>query len=141
MCIRDRCESIELVALLSEEWTTSQEDIDQMNEQSARVGDFTEELLPHLDSAYNLARWLTRDDTDAEDIVQEAYLRAFRHFGRFRGVNARAWLLTIVRNTSYRWLRKNRLQQADTEFDEAIHIGHTVTDPETLVLQLSLIHI
>ena len=64
--------------------------------------------MPHLDAAYNLARWLTRNDDDAQDIVQEAYLRAFRFFDAFRGVDGRAWLLTIVRNSSYTWLQQNR---------------------------------
>ena len=64
--------------------------------------------LPHLDAAYNLARWLTRDDQDAQDVVQEAMLRALRYFASFRGDNARPWLLTIVRHTCYGWLRENR---------------------------------
>jgi RNA polymerase sigma-70 factor (ECF subfamily) len=106
-----------------------------MNEQLVHVGSFTDEVLPHLDSAYNLARWLARDAADAEDIVQEACLRAFRYFNGFHGGDARAWLLTIVRHTSYRWLRKNRVQQPATEFDEAIHTGPAATDPETLMLQ------
>lgn len=65
-------------------------------------------VLPHLDAAYNLARWLAGNDHDAEDIVQEASLRAFRFAGGFRGGSSRSWLLTIVRNTAYTWLRKNR---------------------------------
>ncbi len=69
---------------------------------------FEEAALPHLDAAYNLARWLTHSDVDAEDVVQEAYLRAYSYFDGFRGDNNRAWLLTIVRNTCYRWLAKNR---------------------------------
>ena len=67
---------------------------------------FEELVLPHLDAAYNLARWLTRNTQDAEDVVQEACLRAFRFFDGFRGGNARTWLLTIVRNTCYTWLEK-----------------------------------
>jgi RNA polymerase sigma-70 factor (ECF subfamily) len=97
---------------------------------------FAEEILPHLDAAYNLARWLVRNGDDADDIVQEAYLRAFRHFDGFRGGDARAWLLRIVRNTSYRWLRKNRAQEPATEFDESIHSGGLeTTNPETLMLR------
>ena len=65
-------------------------------------------LLPHLDAAYNLARWLMRNDHDAQDVVQEACLRAMRHFGSFRGEQARPWLLQIVRHTGYSWLRQNR---------------------------------
>jgi len=68
---------------------------------------FEEVVLPHLDAAYNLARWLAGNEHDAEDIVQEAFLRAFRFMGGFRGGNSRSWLLTIVRNTAYTWLRKN----------------------------------
>lgn len=64
--------------------------------------------LPHLDAAYNLARWLTRNDHDAQDVAQEAFLRALRYFGGFRGDDARAWLLQIVRNTCFSWLDENR---------------------------------
>jgi RNA polymerase sigma-70 factor (ECF subfamily) len=81
---------------------------------------FEREVLPHLDAAYNLARWLTRNDDDAQDVVQEAYIRAFRFFGGFRGGNARLWLLRIVRNTCYTWLRLNRPPQTTAEFDEEL---------------------
>lgn len=64
--------------------------------------------LPHLDAAYNLARWLTRDDHDARDVVQEALIRALRYVGGFRGDSARAWLLQIVRNTCFTWMKENR---------------------------------
>ena len=79
---------------------------------------FEQAVLPHLDAAYNLARWLTRNRQDADDVVQEAYLRAFRFFPRFRGGDARAWLLKIVRNTWYTWFRSNRPLQDAAEFDE-----------------------
>ena len=69
---------------------------------------FRSVVLPHLAQAYALARWLTGDRADAEDVVQEACLRAFRGIGGFSGVNARAWLLTIVRHAAYTWLGKNR---------------------------------
>jgi RNA polymerase sigma factor (sigma-70 family) len=81
---------------------------------------FEQEVLPHLDAAYNLARWLTRNDEDAQDVVQEAYMRAFRFFGGFRGGNVRPWLLRIVRNTCYTWLQLNRPPQPTTEFDEKL---------------------
>jgi len=81
---------------------------------------FEHALLPHLDSAYNLARWLTRDDHDAEDMVQASYLRALKFFGGYRGANSRAWLLTIVRNACYSWLEQKRARGA-TAFDEEIH--------------------
>src|SRR6266513_5285376 len=78
-------------------------------------------MLPHLDAAHNLAKWLLRNEQDAQDVVQEAYLRAFKSFAGFRGSNGRAWLLTIVRNTSYTLLKKNRAVDLTTTFDEEIH--------------------
>ena len=78
-------------------------------------------MLPHLDAAHNLARWLMRNEQDAQDVVQEAYLRAFKSFGGFHGSNGQAWLLTIVRNTSYTLLKKNRAADLTTTFDEDIH--------------------
>src|SRR5262245_62146549 len=102
----------------------------------AEVGGLAELLLPHLDSAYNLARWLVRSGEDAEDVVQEAYLRAFQYSRGFRGGDARAWLLTIVRNTSYRWLRKRRACEPAVLFDEEIHTsGMETSSPEQLLLQ------
>src|SRR6266581_6912546 len=102
----------------------------------AEDGGMAELLLPHLDSAYNLARWLVRNGEDAEDVVQEAYLRAFQYSDGFRGGDARAWLLTIVRNTSYRWLRKTRAYEPVVQFDEEIHtIGLGTANPEQLLLQ------
>ena len=82
---------------------------------------FEEAVLPHLDAAYTLARHLLRNDHDAEDVVQDAYLRAIRHFGGYRGGNTRAWLLTIVRNTCYSWFRRHHLDAQATEFDETVH--------------------
>jgi len=79
---------------------------------------FEETVLPHLDAAYNLARWLAGNDHDAQDVAQEASLRAFRFFGNFRGENARAWLLTIVPNTFYIWLRKNRPPEKIIEIND-----------------------
>ena len=97
---------------------------------------FEQTLLPHLDAAYNLARWLTRDDHDAEDLVQAAYLRALKFFGGFRGENSRAWLLTIVRNTCYTWIEEKRGRGPETAFDERIHGALTSTmGPEKAVLR------
>ena len=97
---------------------------------------FEEAVLPHLDAAYNLARWLTRNTHDAEDVVQEAYLRAFRFFGGFRGGNARTWLLKIVRNTCYTWMHQNRAQQTADVFDEQLHTDTSESkNPETFLLQ------
>ncbi|MDR3391476.1 MAG: sigma-70 family RNA polymerase sigma factor [Sulfuriferula sp.] len=84
-----------------------------------RAQRFREIALPHLNAAYNLARWLTHNDQDAQDIVQEAYLRAFKFFDGFRGDDARAWLLAIVRNTAYTWLQQNRDHAAHVFYDEA----------------------
>ena len=99
---------------------------------------YEEALLPHLDAAYNLARWLTRDERDAEDVVQEAYLRAIKHFATFRGGNARPWLLTIVRNTFYTSIQQNRVTEAIDRFDdeEDIFISEA-PNPEMLLLQES----
>jgi RNA polymerase sigma factor (sigma-70 family) len=93
---------------------------------------FEEAVLPHLDAAYNLARWLTRNEHDAQDVVQEAYLRALRFFGGFHGPDARAWLLTIVRNTCYTWFRQNRSPERSADFDEAVREKQSgEPDPET----------
>jgi RNA polymerase sigma-70 factor (ECF subfamily) len=92
-------------------------------------------LLPHLDAAYNLARWLTRNDQDAEDMVQEAYLRAFKSFDSFYGANARAWLLTIVRNTCYTWLAKNRADGLAISLEDELHdVEGEGPDPQALLL-------
>src|SRR5690242_18243488 len=91
---------------------------------------FEHALLPHLDAAYNLARWLTRDAHDAEDLVQAAYLRALKSFGGYPMANSRAWLLTIVRNACYTWLRQQRARGTTTAFDEEIHgVGPDATNP------------
>src|SRR5207248_6046826 len=89
-------------------------------------------MLPHLDAAYNLAKWLLRNEQDAQDVVQEAYLRAFKSFGGFHGSSGRAWLLTIVRNTCYTLLKKNRAVDLTTSFDEEKHpSGHASVSPAT----------
>jgi RNA polymerase sigma-70 factor (ECF subfamily) len=91
-------------------------------------------MLPHLDAAHNLAKWLLRNEQDAQDVVQEAYLRAFKSFGGFHGSNGRAWLLTIVRNTAYTLLKKNRAAGLTTTFDEEIHAtGHDSASPATIL--------
>jgi len=99
---------------------------------------YEETLLPHLDAAYNLARWLTRDERDAEDVVQEAYLRAIKHFATFKGDNARPWLLKIVRNTFYTWVQHNRLTETIDPFDdEDDNFISDAPNPEMLLLQES----
>lgn len=93
-------------------------------------------LLPHLNAAYNLARWLTRDDHDAWDVVQDAYLRALRFLEGFRGGDSRAWLLKIVRNTAYTWLERNRTRRPTIAFDEEVHSDKgDGADPSALLLQ------
>ena len=94
---------------------------------------FEQLVLPHLDGAFNLARWLLRGRADAEDAAQEALLRAFRFFRGFHGGEPRAWLLQIVRNTCYTWLEKNRPMDLSTEFDEEVHTLSS-TSPETLAI-------
>ena len=93
--------------------------------ESPRLSEFERKVLPHLDAAYNLARFLMRNEQDAEDVVQEAVLRAFRFFDNFRGENSRAWFLRIVRNTSFTVLKKNRPDEMNIAFDEELHGGQT----------------
>jgi RNA polymerase sigma-70 factor (ECF subfamily) len=103
---------------------------------------FESSVAPHLDAAYNLARWLTRNEHDAEDVFQEAMLRAFSFFDGFRGVNTRAWVLKIVRNTCFTWLEANRpneiarsmLDELDGSLPPLYHSG-VVEDPEILALR------
>ena len=103
-----------------------------------RLKAFEQILLPHLDAAYNLARWLAGNDHDAQDVTQEASLRAFKFFGSFRGESARAWLLTIVRNTFYDWLQKNRPSAAAGELDdEALAVEDVSVNAEAVNLRLA----
>jgi len=104
--------------------------------QQSKAVRFEEIALPHLSAAYNLARWLVRNDHDAEDVVQEAYLRAFKFFGGYRGGESRTWLLTIVRNTCYTWLQRNRARELTDSIDET-HQEVTLNfdNPELRLLQ------
>jgi RNA polymerase sigma factor (sigma-70 family) len=108
-----------------------------VREPSRRVR-FEESVLPHLDAAYNLARWLAQDDGDAEDLVQEAILRAFRFFDGFRGGSSggssRAWLLKIVRNTFYTWREKQAHQPLAGLDDTTEDLECESCDPETIAL-------
>jgi RNA polymerase sigma-70 factor (ECF subfamily) len=103
---------------------------------TARRERFEQAVLPHLDAAYSLARWLTRNDQDAQDVTQEAFLRAFRFFDGYQGGNMRSWLLTIVRNTSYTWMHQNRRPDTTELFDEGIHSSESSggVDPEIQAL-------
>jgi len=100
--------------------------------ESNELARFESAVLPHLDAAYTLARYLTRNDHDAEDVVQDACVRALKYFNTFRGeqgTSARAWLLTIVRNTAYSWHKGHRTDALTTEFDESEH-SHAVADAD-----------
>jgi RNA polymerase sigma-70 factor (ECF subfamily) len=104
--------------------------------QEEEVASFETLMLPHLDAAYNLAKWLLRNEDDARDVVQEAYLRAFKSFGGFHGSNGRPWLLTIVRNTAYNLIKKNQTANLTTTFDEKEHaLDRESTSPSTLLEQ------
>ena len=113
--------------------------------EKVRLARFEQLILPHLDAAFNLARWLVRNSHDAEDAVQDAYVRAFRFFDGFRGGDGRAWLLMIVRHTCYSWMRQNRAAQWTSSFDEESCVPSAEEhrylytpaegDPETLMLQ------
>jgi len=97
---------------------------------------FEEIALPHLGAAYNLARWLLHNEHDAEDVVQEAYLRALKSFSGYYGGDSRSWLMTIVRNTCYTWLQKNRALRLSDPIEEKLdEVGLDFADPEMLLLQ------
>ena len=91
-------------------------------DEASKLALFEQTIIPHLDAAYKLARWLTRNQQDAEDVVQEAYLRAFRFFDGFQGGDGRAWILAVVRNTCLSWLgRRTASRSTSIEFDECVH--------------------
>jgi RNA polymerase sigma factor (sigma-70 family) len=102
-----------------------------------RTRQFEAAALPHLDAAYNLARWLLRDEHSARDVVQEAYLRAFKYFESFKGGDARPWLMQIVRNACFTWLRDQGRGPEQVEFDEerdsSVEAGSS-NNPETLLM-------
>src|ERR1700731_1627395 len=105
--------------------------------QKQELASFEALMLPHLDAAQNLAKWLLRNEQDAQDVVQEAYLRALKSFGGFHGSNGRAWLLTIVRNTAYTLMKKNRAVDLTTTFDEEKHAtDHESVNPSALLEQI-----
>jgi RNA polymerase sigma-70 factor (ECF subfamily) len=105
-------------------------------EEDEKLSHFEQAILPHMDAAYNLARWLARNEQDAQDVVQEAYLRAFRFFGGYRGGSSRAWLLKIVRNTFYTWAQQNRMQHISEPFDEQLHaVESDDATPATVLLK------
>jgi RNA polymerase sigma-70 factor (ECF subfamily) len=110
------------------------------NARSIRLSDlsrFEELVLPHLDAAHNLARWLTRDADDAEDVAQEACLRALKYIGALHGNDARAWFLTIVRHAFYDWCGRNRPAEIARDDGTAIEmaIDDAAIDPEQAALR------
>src|ERR1700730_15292278 len=118
------------------EFVPHQKPEQQVAEAGQQLASFEALMLPHFDAAHNLARWLLRNNQDAEDVVQEAYLRAFKSFRGFHGSNARAWLLTIVRNASYTLWKKNRAVDLTT-FDEEIHAPDRESVSPATILALS----
>ena len=105
-------------------------------QEEGETANFEAIALPLVGAAYNLARWLVRDDHDAEDVVQEAYMRAFRFFAGYRGGDSRSWLLTIVRNTCYTWLQQNRSRELSEPIDDKLdEVGISTKNPETILLQ------
>jgi RNA polymerase sigma factor (sigma-70 family) len=100
---------------------------------------FEQLILPHLNAAYNLARWLTGNESDAQDVVQEAYLRAFRFFGGYQGGDSKSWLLTVVRNTCHTW--RHREKRVETiPFDEVTHSPNLAAASETPNAEQQLVH-
>ena len=96
--------------------------------------------MPHLGAAWKLARWIVRNDQDAEDVLQEAFARAFRFCDGFSGHHPRGWLLRIVRNSAYRFLEQNRMRESTAEFDETLHTeacpeAQPADSPEGLLLR------
>src|SRR5262249_19267697 len=104
-----------------------------------KLAQFEKTMLPHLKAAYNLARWLLRNDADGEDVVQEAYLRAFRFFDGFHGGDGKSWLLTIVRNACRTSRQKHGASAADLEFNEDRHESH-IPGPEERLFQKADVH-
>ncbi|HEV8593273.1 MAG TPA: sigma-70 family RNA polymerase sigma factor, partial [Pyrinomonadaceae bacterium] len=99
-----------------------------------KLAKFEDAIMPHFDAAYNLARWLTRSDIEAEDIVQESYLRAFKFYGGFRGENSRAWILRIVRNTFYSSVKNYRPTECIDDVGEEVR-GKDSADPEVILME------
>ncbi len=108
-------------------------------QEAARLARFKEAVLAHLDAAYNLARWLTRDDFGAEEAVQEACVRAYRAFGDARDESPKAWFMTIVRHCAFDWLRGNKTRAIEDAYEEDSHGGvggsASSASPETMALQ------
>lgn len=91
-----------------------------MSKERDQQAQFEQAILPHLNAAYNLAHWIVNNEQDAEDIVQESFLRAYKYFASYQGGNSRSWLLAIVRNLCYSWIQQHRAQDISVELDDEI---------------------
>ncbi len=109
-----------------------------MLKEQDKQAQFEQIVLRHIDAAYNLARWMIRNSQDAEDIVQESFLRAYKYFSSYQGGNSRSWLLTIVRNTCYTWLRENQAQGLTVDLNEEISSTELETDDPEQCLQIKV---
>src|SRR5512140_2367069 len=109
-----------------------------MLKEQDKQAQFEQTVLPHIDAAFNLARWMIRNDQDAEDIVQESCLRAYKYFSSYQGGNSRSWLLTIVRNTCYTWLHENQAQGLAVDLNEEISSSEFETHDPEQYLQLKV---
>src|SRR5512135_3155638 len=107
-----------------------------MLKEQDKQAQFEQTVLRHIDAAFNLARWMISNDQDAEDIVQESFLRAYKYFSSYQGGNSRSWLLTIVRNTCYTWLRENQAQGLTVDLNEEISSPEFETDDPERCLQI-----
>jgi RNA polymerase sigma-70 factor (ECF subfamily) len=101
-----------------------------------RQAQFEQTILPHINAAFNLAHWMINNDQDAEDIVQESYLRAYKYFSSYQGGDSRSWLLTIVRNTCYTWLHENWAQALTVDLDEELSSAEIDGDDPEQRLQI-----
>ena len=107
-----------------------------MLEEQDKLARFEQNIMPHMNAAFNLARWLSSNDSDAQDVVQEAYLRAFKFFAGFRGGDSRPWLLRIVRNAFYDWIKHNRREETGKPFEEGLeHAVDPSTGPDALLAE------
>ncbi len=109
-----------------------------MLKEQAKQAQFEQTILRHIDAAFNLARWMIKNDQDAEDIVQESFLRAYKYFSSYQGGNSRSWLLTIVRNTCYTWLQENRAQGLTVDLNEEISSSEFEMDDPEQCLQIKV---
>src|SRR5690242_10435788 len=109
-----------------------------MLKEQDKQAQFEQIIVRHLDVTFNLARWMIRNDQDAEDIVQESFLRAYKYFSSYQGGNSRSWLLTIVRNTCYTWLHENQAQGLTLDLNEEISSSEFDLDDPGQCLQIKV---